>query len=145
MIDRRYQWQGVARDGLAVTTAAHEAVARAGAWIERSDQYSNLSLCLLLGMRVDDVADVARALAAVPGFEPNAATRVSLEALARGGATASQLVPETPAAPEACAARPCQLVTGRPFAPEGGDGEVFATLALTFPRGDGELARAQPR
>lgn len=33
-MDERLMWQGVARSGAAVTSAVHEAVARAGAWIE---------------------------------------------------------------------------------------------------------------
>lgn len=129
-------WQGVARGGAAVTSAVHEAVARAGAWIERSEMYSNLSVCLVLGMNDEDVAAVAGALAGVPGFEPSEKTRIALAAL-----TAKARLVRAEVAAGACDVAPCAVVTGRPWAPRGDAREVFATLALTYPRGDGSTLR----
>lgn len=135
-MDERLMWHGIARHGAPVTSAVHEAIARAGAWIERSEMYSNLSVCLVIGMDAEDVASVAAALASVPGFEPSAKTRQALARLAGASIDA-----RTEVASGACEAAPCALVTGRPWAPRGDAREVFATLALTYPRGDGSLAR----
>lgn len=135
-MDERLMWQGVGRGGAAVTSAVHEAVARAGAWIERCEMYSNLSVCLVLGMNVEDVAAVARALASVPGFEPSPKTRLALL-----GLMSEHEVARAEVSPGACDVAPCAVVTGRPWAPRGDEREVFATLALTYPRGDGSVAR----
>lgn len=142
-MDEQLRWQVVAREPLAATDAVHAAVVRAGAWIERSEAYSNVSLCLVLGMAAADVPAVARALAAVPGITPSDKTRVALAAL--GGLDGRGLQPDAPpTADPSCAARTCEVVVGRPWTPTLDDGDVYATLALTFPKGDGSVARTRP-
>ncbi len=143
-MDERYRWQGVARAPLAVTDAVHTAVVQAGAWLERTDMYSNLSTCFVLGMASDDTPAVARALLAAPGFEPTAATRAALAELAAGAPFPEPVPDARGAAPDACATGPCALAAGRPWAPRGDAHEVFATLVLLYPSGDGSVARARP-